>query len=896
MRAYTLLVSTLRTLFRKKELDNDLTEELRSFVDMVADEKIRAGASPEDAYRQARIELGGFTQVTERVREGRLGAKIGTFFQDLRYAARSLRRSPGFAIVAILTLGLGIGANTAIFSLYNALVLRTLPVRNPEELVQVTYGDGRTYFTNPLWEELNLQQDALSGAFAFGSANFNLADGGEVRNVPGYWVSGDFFPVLGVRPVLGRLLANSDDYRGCPAVAVVSYGFWQREFGGATDVVGTTLRLDGNAFEVVGVVHAAFSGVDVGTAIDVYTPICTVPVIFRGDGLLDHRSYLFLNVLGRLAPGLTALQAGARLATLSSRVFGATVPQDYDAEAQARYRAYTFAVRAAPNGVSELRGRYRAALLVLLAVVGVVLLIACGNVASLLLARATRRQHEVAIRRAIGSGRGRLVRLLVTESLLLSLLSAVVAVVFARWASILLVGMLSTRSNLWLDLTLDLRVLGFTMAVATLTGVLFGLAPAWRSTGVAPQAALRTARQAVTARRGRFATGKLLVIAQLAMSLSLVVVAGLLIGTLTRLQRLNPGFNRDGVLLVSIDKRNARFSPEESRQVNQELLTRMRALPGVSSASASLLTPISGSSASTLVEVDGYTPSVRQDMRVRFNRTSDAFFATLETPLLAGRDFDSRDTPQSIQVAVINETMAHRFFSESQPLGRQFHQPRASGDAQAYEVIGVVADTKYRSIGEATQLIVYFPLSQEGGFPGPALQFQVRTDGAPTTLVPAVVSLMEEVHPRISVRFSTLEDDVAASLAQPRVLAVLSGFFGAVALLLAMIGLYGTLSYRVTSRRNEIGVRLALGAARTHVLGMVIGEVCRLAVAGIALGVVVALASTRLLATFLFGVTATDPTTLVMSVVVLATVAVAAGALPAWHATRLDPMEALREE
>jgi predicted permease len=440
-----------------------------------------------------------------------------------------------------------------------------------------------------------------------------------------------------------------------------------------------------------------------------------------------------------------------------------------------------------------------------------------------------------------------------------------------------------------------MRVLGFTLLVATCTGILFGLAPAWRTTGVAPQAALRTAGREIADRRGRFAAGKLLVIGQLAMSLILVVGAGLLIGTLTRLQTVNTGFNRDGVLLVSADKRNADYSPEESRVVYQELLERMRALPGVRSASASRITPIGNSSWNMYVEVDGYEPADERETLVWMNSVSDAYFTTLETPFRAGRDFDSRDASGSVQVAMINETMARKFFAEPQPLGRHFRVTRPGEETETYEVVGVVADTRYDAIDEETLSIAYFPLGQERE-PWGVLRLQLRTDGPPTALISAVTNLIADVHPRISVRFTTLADDVAASLTRPRLLALLSGFFGAVALLLAMIGLYGTLSYRVASRRNEIGLRLALGAARTRVLGMVLGEVGRLTAVGITIGIVAALVSARILASFLYGVTATDPATLVLSALILAVVAMAAGALPALHAARLDPMKTLREE
>ena len=882
-------------LLRRGRDSTEIQREMSFHIAERTDDLMAEGLSKGEALREARKRFGSRSRKSSQNDRPDLFSWFESVLADIRYAARSLRRSPGFAAVAILSLGLGIGANTAIFSLYNALVLRTLPVQNPQELVQVTFGDGRTNFTNPLWEELRDQQDVFSGVFAFGDQRFNLADGGQVRDVRGYWVSGDFFRTLGVAPVVGRTLAATDDFRGCPAVAVVSYGLWQREFGGAADAIGKTLPLNGKAFEIVGVVDRAFSGVIVGRVTDVYLPICAFPIVSPGSDQLDARSTWFMSVLGRPESGVTTEQASARLSTLSAGVFGATVPRHWDADGQERYRSYVFAAREAPNGVSYWRSDYRPALLVLMGVVAVVLLIACSNVANLLLARATRRQHEVSIRRAIGSGRGRLVRLLVTESLLLSIVSAIVAVIFARWASAFLVGMLSSGGSLWLDLSLDMRVLGFTLLIATFTGILFGLAPAWRTTGVAPQAALRTAGREIADRRGRFAIGKLLVIGQLAMSLVLVVGAGLLVSTLTRLQTVDTGFNRDGVLLVSVDKRNAGYSPEESRVADQDLLERIRVLPGVRSASASRITPIGNSSWNMYVDVDGYEPADRRESLVWMNSVSDAYFATLETPVRAGRDFDSRDALGSAKVAMINETMAHRFYDEPQPLGRHFRMALPGEETETYEVIGVVADTRYDSIDEETLSIAYFPLGQERE-PWGVLRVQLRTEGPPTALISAVTNLLKDVHPRISVRFTTLADDVAASLTRPRLLAILSGFFGAVALLLAMIGLYGTLSYRVTSRRTEIGLRLALGAARTRVLSMVLGEVGRLTVVGIAIGIVAAVASTRFLASFLFGVTAMDPKTLVLSSLVLAVVAVAAGAVPAWHAARLDPMEALREE
>jgi predicted permease len=611
--------------------------------------------------------------------------------------------------------------------------------------------------------------------------------------------------------------------------------------------------------------------------------------------MLDHRSSWFLNVIGRRGSGITVEQTAARLAHLSEGVFAATVPPAWDTEGQSRYLAYEFTVKPSPSGLSDLRERYAVAIKVLMAVVGIVLLIACGNLANLMMARATQRSHEVAIRRAIGSSRTRLVRQLVTESLLLSLSSTVVAVVFASWASSFLVTMISPGGYLWLDLSLDLTVLGFTVAAAALTGVVFGLAPAWQASRVAPQAAMRTAGRSTATRRGRYSSGKVLVVGQLALSLNLVVGAGLLLGTLTRLLTVDTGFNRKGLLVASINIGNAGYSPREYSLAHEELLQRMRALPGVLSASAAQVTPFGGSSMNNHVEVDGFTPAMRDETLVWYNFASEAFFETMETPLLAGRDFDSHDAPGQTRVAVINEAMANRFFNESQPLGRHFRMKAGTVEMETVEVIGVVADTKHSAIEESAEPKAYFALSQRP-YNSSSLRFQLRTNGAPTSLIPAVTDELHELHPRISVRFSTLDDQVAASLTRPKLLAVLSGFFGAVALLLAMIGLYGTLAYQVANRRNEIGVRLALGAARSRLLGMVFGEVGRMVFFGLVLGVALTFVTTRFVASLLFGVTAMDPMTLLFSVGVLAFVAVAAGTLPAWRAARLDPMRVIRQE
>ena len=880
---------------RPTRLARDIDREMTFHLAERVDELVAGGMGEAEARREARRRFGNPLVQRERTRDVDVLVWLESVLADLRFAARGLRRNPAFALVAILSLGLGIGANTAIFSLINAVVLRSLPVRHPEELVQIRLDENGDTFTNPLWEAFRDRQRSFSGVLAASEHRFNLAERGEARRVSGDWVSGDFFNVLGVSPAVGRLLGPADDVRGCPAVAALSYGLWQREFGGAPDVVGRSIALDRHRFEIVGVTPPGFFGVRVGGSTQVYVPLCSEAIVHGERSYLDHRSAWFLDVLGRPATGLTLAQVGAQLAALSPSVFEATVPPAWGAGDQAEYRATVLHARAAPTGLSELRGKYQGALFALLAVVGVVLLIACGNVANLLLARAAGRQHEMAIRRAIGSEGSRLVRQLITESLLLALLGAGVGLLLARWMSRLLVAFVAAGSSgVWLDLTLDGRVLGFTLAVSIVTGLLFGLEPARRSTRVAPVVAMRAGGRGAVGGGGRFAVGKALVIGQLALSLAVVMGAGLLLRTMNRLLTLDPGFERDGVLLVAADLSQAGFSEDRLRTADRELLERLRGLPGVGAAGASLVTPIGPTSWNDFVAAEGFTPAKKDDSLVWFNGVSDGYFATLETRLLAGRDFDDRDVAGSARVAVIDEAMARKFFGEPYPLGKSFHTDQNSGPGPELEVVGVVEDSKYGKLDEKTRPLAYVPWSQSEWF-DPVMNFALRTD-APAALIPSVKREVAALEPSISLEVTTLSDQVAASLARPRLLAALSGFFGAVALLLSMIGLYGTLSYAVASRRGEIGVRLALGAAPARVLGMVLGEVGRMVVAGLLLGAAAALAATRLLSAFLFGVTPTDPRTLAESVAVLAAVAFLAGALPAWRAARLDPMTTLREE
>jgi putative ABC transport system permease protein len=858
--------------------------------------------------REARLRLGNPAVQKERARDRDILPWLESLMADVRYALRSLRASPGFALVALLSLGLAIGANTAIFSLIDAVMLRSLPVSRPEELVRVTtparsggLGEGSDNFTNPLWEELWDRQDVLSGAFATADERFDLAGGGESRAVAGAWVSGGYFSTLGVRPAAGRLVAPADDYRGCPPVAVVSNAFWRSAFGGSPDAVGRTLSLNGHPFEIVGVAAAGFSGVQVGRAAEVYVPLCTMPIVQGGHDSLDDRSTWFLYIFGRRRPGMTTEDAGRRLAALAPAIFGATVPEDWPTEAKEDYRRTTLTAVPAANGYSGVRSQYRDALVALMAAVGLVLLIGCANVANLLLARASSRRHEVAVRLAIGAGRGRLVRQLLTESLLLSLLGAAVGLLLASAGMRLLVRYVVMRGErgeaVWLDLSVDGRVLAFTLVVATGTAVLFGVVPAWRSARVDPRAAMKAGERSIVEGHSRFGFGKALVVGQIALSLVLVVGAGLLLGTFRRLATLDPGFEPAGVLLASVEMGSAAIPEEELPRVKREILERVRATPGVEAASASAFTPLSGGGWNGDISVDGFTPSGPRDHEVFFNGVSDGFFSTLGAALLAGRDFGEGDVAESLPVGIVNESFMKKFFHGANPIGRRVTiEGFAGDDDKPLQVVGVVRDTPYRSMRDRGEPLVFRPLSQLGGPDRPSLELELRSRGAASSLIRTVSGAVGEVNGSFSIRYRTLEAQMDASLARERLLAMLSGLFGGLALLLAVVGLYGTMAYSVARRRNEIGIRIALGAARTRVMRMVLGEAGRLVGAGLLLGGAVALATTRWVAPFLFGVAPSDPATWAISALALAAVSATACALPAWRAARLDANAVLRAE
>jgi predicted permease len=883
-------------LFRREKLSAEISCELDFHLAERTDELIARGIPRRDAEKQARRQFGAYALHKEDTWMNDLTAWIETLAADLRYALRGLAKSPGFAAVAILSLALGIGANTAIFTLIDAVMLRALPVSHPEELRSLRLGSGRnsTDFTNPLWEEVRRQQDVFSGVFAWGSDRFNIAPSGEARYLTSDWVSGSFFSTLGVHAALGRVFTAADDTRGCPATAVISHSHWIAEYGGDHGVIGKTISLEGHPYQIIGVSQPGFTGVDVGTPVQVYVPICSEPVI-HARSRLDRRGSWWLSIMGRSRPGLSPEQLNARLAVLAPQVTRATLPSDWADEDQKRYLGRVLSTQPGAAGLSYLRRQYRPALLTLMIAVGLVLLIACANVANLLLARATARQREMAVRLALGAGRSRLIRQTLTESLLLSLMGAALGLLFAGWGSRLLTAMISPAGySMGLDLNPDIRVLLFTIGVGTATGILFGLLPALRSSSIPANAAMKAQGRGITEGRSRMHFGKILVVAQIALSMVLMAGAGLMLATFRNLATLDPGFQSDGVMLVDVDPGYGKAPVVPRATMLSEVLPRLRGLPGVMSASASVMTPISGGMwGETNLVIDGQTPRTGEDSQIYLNAVSAGYFKTMSTALIAGRDFTGGDSKGAPLVAIVTEAMARRFFDKSSALGGTFRIPEGRTLGPRLQIVGIVADAKYQDLREDTVSTVYVPMAQSEE---PGSTFEVRATGSPMALIGEVKQAVAAVSPHSTMEFTPLSQQLAESLQRERLLATLAGFFGGLALLLAALGLYGVLAYNVARRRSEIGIRMALGAESRAVLTMVLREAGLLIGAGVVLGVAGALAAARLVATFLYGLRPDDPPTLASAAAVLAGVAAIAAYLPARRAAMVDPMTALRDE
>ncbi|HET9741202.1 MAG TPA: ABC transporter permease [Terriglobales bacterium] len=831
---------------------------------------------------------------------------LETFFQDLRHSVRLLRLNPGFTLIALISLALGIGANTAIFQLLDSVRLRMLPVKNPQELVEVRIDSkhGRSgsfvnlhaQMTTAQWEQLGASQQSFSDLFAWGQEQFNVSPSAEVQNVPGLYVSGDFFSSLGVAPILGRVLTAADDHRGCGLPgAVISYSFWQRQFGGDPSALGKTFMLDHHPVEVLGVTPASFFGMVVGERYDVAVPICAADVIEGEDSPLNVRWIWWLSVMGRLKPGMTMPEATAQLNSFAPALFKETLPTTFHGERADQYLAFRFKILPAGSGVSRLRDDYSTPLVLLLGIAGLVLLIACANLANLMLARASAREREIAVRLAVGASRARILRQLLVESLLIALLGAILGLGLAQWLSRFLVSFMSTG---WLPLSVDLspdwRVLGFTIGVAALTCVLFGLAPALRATRISPGAAMKAGSRGLTAGRERFGLRQSLVVSQVALSLVLLFGALLFTRTLRNLLTLDAGFQETGILVTDLDFSQLKI-PEPARvEYKRQLVDRIRAIPGVESASTAWVVPISGNGVNDDVWM---SQADRKSSKTSwFNDVSPHYFETLSTPLLAGRDFTDQDSPTSPKVAIVNESFAKTIAGNRNPVGMTFYREATSREPQRqFEIVGLVKDTKYGDLREDFSPIVYLPLAQD---PQQYEEVQVlaRSSVPVSSFTAAIRNAMEQTNPAITLKFTSIHTMISDSLVQERLMATLSGFFGFLAAVLATVGLYGVMSYMVIRRTNEIGIRMALGADRGGILAMVLREAGGLLGIGLILGIGLSIAGAITAKALLYGLKPYDPITLVAASVLLALVAVAASALPAKRASSLDPMVSLREE
>ncbi len=820
------------------------------------------------------------------------------FLQDLRYGARQLRANPGFTAIAVASLALGIGANSAIFQLVDAVRLRTLPVSNPQELAYLDFAPRSmrsgwfstrsARFTAFHWEQLQKRAEPFSGLAAWSATRFNLSPGGEARYAEGLYVNGDFFRVLGVSPILGRAFAPEDDRPGCGAPgAVLSTAFWEREFGGDRNALGRTILLDGQRFPVIGVAAPTFFGVEIGNRFDVAIPLCA-----DNQKRIGSKTAWWISAMGRLKPGWTIDRANAYIQAQSAAVMEATLPSDYRPDVAKRYLANRLAVTAGATGVSGLRRNYEQPLWILLAATGLVLLIACANVANLLLARASVRERELAVRQAIGASRARLIGQLLSESLLLAALGTAFGFALAQLLSRALVALLTTQGNpLFVGLGLDFRMLGFTAGVSVLACLLFGLLPAFRATRAAPVEAMRAGGRGLTSGRERFALRRALVTAQMAMSLVLLVGALLFTGSLRNLLAVDAGFEPEGLVSVSIDLRGAQYSKERKQSAWREFEQRLRAGAGILSAAQVRLTPISGGGWDETTHTEG-APEGKDAF---YNRVGPGYLATMRIALLAGRDFTERDDPGAPKVAIVNEQFAKVFYGGANPVGKTFRVPQRPGTPdEVYQVAGLMRNTKYYELREEPLPIAFLASTQEASR-GDDATYMVRVS-APKQALESVKAAAAALNPNIIVEFRVLSTQVRDSLTRDRLMAVLAGAFGVLAGLLATIGLYGVIAYMVARRRNEIGVRIALGAGRSNVIGLVLREAAGLLAAGRVIGTGLALWATRAAEKILFGLKPNDPRTFAGAIVLLAAVALAASYAPARKASKVEPMEALRTE
>jgi len=840
---------------------------------------------------------------------------MGTLLQDIRYGLRGMRRSPATTAVAVLSLALGIGANTAIFSFVDALILRTLPVENPKALVffgpATSSGnsdgfpaDSMSLFSYAMYREMAQKNQVFSGVAAVNSFSENLygvVDNGTAAEPLGvHLVSGTYFNALGVKPVFGRVFTDADDQvLGGHPVAVISYKWWTSRFSGDRTAVGKTLKIGDTIYTIVGIAPPGFLGTTVGESQDMWVPLQMADAIERGPHKISDKLYRSLDIFARLKPGVSLATANANVNVVLKGMLQDWAGPQPSQEHLLDIQKASIRLQPAGTGKSLLRDQFHEPLWMLMALVGLVLLIACANIANLLLARGTMRQQEIAVRASLGAGRLRLIRQLLTESVMLAAIGGALGILFAWWAGGVIYAMAARGTDgVALDVSLDYRVLGFAFVVCLVTAFLFGIFPAMRTANIAPAESLSGGRSGTAGQRSGV-LGKALIVSQVSLSLVLLISAGLFVRSLIKLTNVETGFQRQNVLRFEIDPRATGFT-DETQLANfyRQVEDRINAIPGVQSASFSVFTFSQGGwNESAWAEADSAVPPA--DRTVWLDAVGPGYFATMGSPILDGRSLAPQDTATSPRVAVINETMARKFFPGGSAIGKRFGMDDAA-HGKDIEVIGVVRDFKYYQLDEGNRAVAYFPYTQYRPEWGAGLylpNFQIRFIGNPASIAQSVRAALSELNSNAPIRsVQTLAERVGNSVASQRLVAELSGFFGILAVFLACIGIYGLMSFAVARRTHEIGIRMALGAGPQDVLQMVLREVGLLVGVGLLAGIPLAIAGEHWIASLLFGMSPSDPATLAGATVILLGAAALAGYVPARRAAKLDPIVALRHE
>jgi len=905
-------MSWLRRLLAQKRMEIDLDKELRFHFESQVTDKVRSGIPENEARRLTRIEFGGMEQIKEDCRESRGTLWLESIFQDVRYGVRQLKNSPAFTITAVLILALGIGAVTAVFSLIDAALLKMLPVQDPEQLIEFKAINPafpvNDAFSFPAFKAFQNQTQALAGVIAFRKLNdVDVEVDGRGGLAKGQLVSGSYFSVLGVKAALGRTILSVDESTaGQNPVAVIGYDYWRTRFALDPNIVGKHVVINNVPFTIVGVTEPEFFGVQPGEKVEISVPLTMIGSVFPGfadaGGTADCLKAPFrnwLHVMGRLQSGVSEEKAAASLEPVFAQSMRdaaaglAGLPFDSPAIRQA-FLHMRLQVEPGSQGLAALRRQYSKPLWILMAIVGLLLLITCANVANLLLARANAREKEVALRLALGAAKGRLIRQLLTESIMLGLSGGLIGVGLAYWGnSFLLALMAQGRSPASLTAHPDLRVLGFALAVSVLTAVIFGTIPATRATDVDPSRGIVQSVRNHGAPATRLRLGKSLVVLQVAISLVLMIGAGLLVRTFANLRNFQPGFDRDNMLLFSVDPTVIGY--RDVVPLYERLLMRLRATPGVRLASLSVHPPLSTSVSTTTVRVQNSISGQNEDLApVNIEPVGPDYFATMGIALMRGRDFSWVDGNGTTKVAIVSESMARHYFGDQDPIGRFVSIPGFVGDSSWIQIAGEIRDIKVHDLRESDTVTLFLPLFQlpEGG-----ATFELRTAMDPKWVQKAALDAVNAIDPRLPIySIKTLNVQLNDSLVQERLVGSLSGLFAILALLLTCVGLYGLMAYTVNRRASEIGVRVALGAGRGQIARMILRETLVLTILGLAVGLPSAALASRLVTSQLFGLTPLDPLSFSAAVLIMAAVTITAGYIPARRAAAVDPMQVLRTE